>query len=418
MPNNDNICQPPHRAGYILNAAVVIAASLAMAATLPGRTVGLGLIAQRLIEDIPKLTELNFAWINGIAAFIGAACCLPAGLLIDRFGTRRVLAVVLLLLTAAVYAMTLATNVTQLAIALTLTRAIGQSMLSVLSLAVMGKWFGPKASWSMGAYAVLLTLFMATAYDTLGKRILALDDWRIPWQEAAFALLFITPLIVLCAFSKKRRAPRSRADRDEPSETQLDPQDATLADALRTRCFWAFALAMSLFAMAQAGVLLLLQPILAARGIDEQAFQTTQLIGFFAGLAANLVGGALIKRIPINHLLVGAMLILTGALLGLTLLNQPWQAYTQGAAFGISGGLITVLFFSVWVRAFGTTALGKIQGAAQLLTVLGSASGPVLIAQSNASASSYAPALIALAIAALALSAFAAITKVPQAHKP
>ena len=388
-----------------------------MAATLPGRTVGLGLIAPRLIEDIPELTELSFAWINGIATLIGAACCLPAGFLIDRFGTRRVLIAVLLLLAGSAYAMTLATTATQLAIALTLTRAMGQSVLSVLSLAVMGKWFGPKASWSMGAYAVLLTLFMATAYDTLGKRVVAFDDWRTPWKETAFALLFVTPLIVLCAFTKKTKPPHSRSGQNKSPDTRPAPRDSTLADALSTRCFWAFSLAMALFAMAQAGVLLLLQPILAARGINEQAFQTTQLIGFFAGLAANLVGGALIKRVPMNRLLVAAMLILAGALLGLALLDRPWQAYAQGALFGVAGGLITVLFFSVWVRAFGTTALGKIQGVAQLLTVLGSAVGPVLVAQSNASTNSYTLALVALAAAAVLTSVLAAVTKVPQRER-
>ncbi len=39
-----------------------------------------------------------------------------------------------------------------------------------------------------------------------------------------------------------------------------------------------------------------------------------------------------------------------------------------------------VLFFSVWPRAFGRRDLGRIQGAAQALTVLASAVGPLLLA--------------------------------------
>jgi MFS family permease len=47
---------------------------------------------------------------------------------------------------------------------------------------------------------------------------------------------------------------------------------------------------------------------------------------------------------------------------------------------GLGGGLVTVLFFSVWPRVYGRLHLGRIQGAAQSLTVLASAVGPLLLA--------------------------------------
>ena len=49
-------------------------------------------------------------------------------------------------------------------------------------------------------------------------------------------------------------------------------------------------------------------------------------------------------------------------------------------AMGLGGGFVMVLFFSVWPRAFGRRDLGRIQGAAQALTVLASAIGPLLLA--------------------------------------
>ena len=39
-----------------------------------------------------------------------------------------------------------------------------------------------------------------------------------------------------------------------------------------------------------------------------------------------------------------------------------------------------VLFFSVWPRAYGRKHLGRVQGAAQAMTVLASAVGPLLLA--------------------------------------
>ena len=49
-------------------------------------------------------------------------------------------------------------------------------------------------------------------------------------------------------------------------------------------------------------------------------------------------------------------------------------------AMGLGGGLVMVLFFSVWPAVFGRRHLGRIQGVAQALTVLASAVGPLLLA--------------------------------------
>ena len=47
---------------------------------------------------------------------------------------------------------------------------------------------------------------------------------------------------------------------------------------------------------------------------------------------------------------------------------------------GLGGGLVMVLFFSVWPRIYGRRQLGRIQGVAQAMTVLASAVGPLLLA--------------------------------------
>ena len=48
----------------------------------------------------------------------------------------------------------------------------------------------------------------------------------------------------------------------------------------------------------------------------------------------------------------------------------------QAVAMGIAGGFVMVVFFSFWGRAYGPAHLGRIQGAAQAMTVLASAIGP------------------------------------------
>src|SRR5438874_8894071 len=90
-------------------------AAMAMVATLPGRTHGLGLITEPLLEYF-KLSHLDYGRINTWATLLGATFCLPCGWLLDRVGRRPVLTAVTLALGATVLAMTRIESVPVLAV--------------------------------------------------------------------------------------------------------------------------------------------------------------------------------------------------------------------------------------------------------------------------------------------------------------
>ena len=77
-------------------------------------------------------------------------------------------------------------------------------------------------------------------------------------------------------------------------------------------------------------------------------------------------------------------------------------------AMGLGGGLVMVLFFSVWARAFGRRHLGRIQGIAQAMTVLASALGPLLLAWCIDRTGSYA-AMFRILAAVVALTSLCAL---------
>src|SRR5262249_6651649 len=80
---------------------------------------------------------------------------------------------------------------------------------------------------------------------------------------------------------------------------------------------------------------------------------------------------------------------LAAALAALPLVRTYVLVVLYGVAMGVSGGVVTVVFFSVWGRVFGRSQLGRIQGCAQTLTVFASAVGPVLLAQTLRQTGSY-----------------------------
>jgi MFS family permease len=85
----------------------------------------------------------------------------------------------------------------------------------------------------------------------------------------------------------------------------------------------------------------------------------------------------------------------------------------QAVAMGLGGGCVMVVFFSFWSRAYGRTHLGRIQGAAQALTVLASAVGPLLLAYCVERTGSYGFAFYVLSLTVTLLAVIASLVPLP-----
>ncbi len=59
-----------------------------MTATLPGRTMGLGLITEPLLASF-HLDRVTFAEFNLVSILIGAGFCVPIGAMMDRWAPGR-----------------------------------------------------------------------------------------------------------------------------------------------------------------------------------------------------------------------------------------------------------------------------------------------------------------------------------------
>ncbi len=372
---------PFFRGATTADAAALSVAALAMVATLPGRTQGLGLITEPLIANL-AISRVDFANLNFWATLIGAAFCLPCGRLTDRFGSRAVLTGVTAALGVTVIAMSQIAGLAALAILVTLTRGLGQSALSVVSLTAMGKYFPARLNMAMGVYSLLVGIGFIAAFPSVGQATLAYG-WRSAWLAVGVALAIgVAPA---GWFVLRRPAPP-----DAPSAAdESKPSDLTLAAALKTPAFWIFALASSLFGLVYSGIALFNQSILEERGFDASTYYTVLVISTMLGLAANFGGGWLASKVSLQRLMGGGMAVLAASLLMLPFVTAFAHVAAYAAAMGIAGGVVTVVFFSVWGQAFGRAHLGRIQGAAQMMTVLASATGPVLLARTLDRTGSY-----------------------------
>ncbi|MBS1828120.1 MAG: MFS transporter [Acidobacteria bacterium] len=374
-------------------------AALAMVATLPGRTQGLGLVTEPLLQDF-GLDRVGYATVNLWATLAGALLCLPVGGWVDRFGSRLVLTAVLIALAATVLGMSAGTGLAVLYGGILFTRALGQSALSVVSLALVGKWFSKRLNMAMGIYSLLVGMGFITAFPLVGQAVLN-QGWRFAWGAVGWGVLALAPLVWLTVRNKPEEI---GVEADAAAvEVEASLTDIGLAEALRGSAFWIFALSSAMFGLVYSGISLFNQSILEQRGFDATVYHTVLVVSTLLGLVANFAGGYLASRWSIRRLMGLGMAVLAAALIGLPLVRTYAHVMMYGASMGIAGGVVTVVFFSVWGQTYGRRELGRIQGCAQMMTVFASAIGPLLLAETLQRTGSYDGMFFGLAIVTLLL---------------
>ena len=402
---------PRVRERFYYGWVVLGVAAAAMIGTLPGRTQGLGLITEPLLRDL-GISRVAYAQINLVATLIGALFCIGIGKLIDRAGSRIVLTATALALGLTVLAMSQAAGVAALLVAVTLTRGFGQSALSVISLAMVGKWFRRRLTRAMAIYALVMSVGFMAAFPLVGALVQS-SGWRTAWATIGVCLVFgLAPLAWLLDRSSPE-AIGTEVDGGNEGEAQETGPGATLVEALRSPAFWVFALASSVYGLVASGIGLLNESILVERGFTPDVYYRALAVTAITGLLGNVAAGALAGRTSLRSILVTALLVLAAGLAALAHVSTPAHVMAQAVAMGVAGGFIMVVFFSFWGRAYGRTHLGRIQGAAQVLTVIASSIGPLFLALWSEATGSYAAAFYVLAAVVTALAVAAVAVPVP-----
>jgi hypothetical protein len=99
-----------------------------------------------------------------------------------------------------------------------------------------------------------------------------------------------------------------------------------------------------------------------------------------SGLPANVAAGWLARRRSMGKLLGVGVAILAASLAFFPTITTVGGASVYAALLGVSGGVITVVYFAVYGHTYGRMHLGSIQATVQVLSVLASATGPVVLA--------------------------------------
>lgn len=411
MKQNCNKPFPVSRFPFFYGWIILIAGTIGILMSIPGQTMGVSVFTESLLSDLLiSRNNLSLAYLVGT---LGSGLIITrAGKLYDQYGARVMgfiagvmLGVMLVFLTridrmvdtlsgTGWFSPALLTFVL-LAIGFWGIRFFGQGLLTMVSRNMVMKWFNRRRGLANAVLGIFSALGFSIAPKILDHVIQRLE-WRGAWiflailvgiGFALFVLFFYrdNPKDCGCEADGKMRA--QKKSRRPPS---LPVHDFTLADAKKTKAFWAFTLGLSLSALYISGLTFHVVSVFEASGLTREQglaiFIPTSLIA----VAVQFIGGYASDYIRLKFLLIlfAAGMILS--IVGLTMLGgDSWGYWMIICGNGVVWGLYTVLIGVTWPRFYGLKHLGAISGFSLSWTVIGSALGPYMFSLSMDLTGSY-----------------------------
>jgi MFS family permease len=165
----------------------------------------------------------------------------------------------------------------------------------------------------------------------------------------------------------------------EGSEFSMNIQKtSTLTEALKTRDFWSYNLAIAFFAMFNTAFTFHIVSIFSYAGIDRASAVTVFIPISIIAVLCQIAGSTLSDYISLKIILISELFGIICSSIAILFLAPGLFVGILILGLGISNGTFVALLNLAWVKTFGKEHLGAISGYAMGWTVGGSAVGPFL----------------------------------------
>lgn len=394
-------------------------ATMGIIATSPGQTFSISTFNVSLRESL-DLTHSQLTGAYMLGTFLASLPMPWVGALMDRYGLRRTMTMVVLLFGMVCIAGSMVQGLASLFLLFLLLRMLGQGALGLLSGNTLPFWFDRK----LGRVEGVRHFGMAVAVGLIpgiNLWLIGTVGWRTTWMLLGVAVWGV----MLPALWLFRNRPADVGQVFEPSrgsallseeeiETELEAEAEeaegvvsgaelarswTLREAVRTRAFWIVMLATAFWSMTGTAFLFNMQPLFEMRGLDKDDDVKLLYAGFAVSLAVmQLVGGFLADRFPLRYILALAMAGMCAMMWMVWWLADPRLVLPIAILFGVAQGLLIAASGPLWPRYFGTAHLGKIKGTLTTVMVSASSVGPFTLGLCVDLTGSYDAVLLAYAI--------------------
>ena len=376
---------------------------------------------------VPMTSE--FGWsrtgVSGavsVGALLGALSAPFVGPLFDRHGSRALLIMSALAVSACCVALAGTQSLLWFYVAFGVSRMMFSTPFDLGTSSVAAKWFIRRRALAMSlltmSTGIGLTILPLAAAIAVGA-----GGWRTGWLALA---VIVVVLGVVPQWFLLVREPEDIGLRPDGDEAASHPRAAgsadgaageiafTRAQALRTPTLWLTMAYTCIVFSIQAGVSLHWAPHLLERGISPTITATIVSTFSLAIALSSIVFGYAGDRVPVRTTLVASAALMALGSMAMGAVSGPLPGYAASVLFGAGvGGILTMIPVAL-ANYFGRAHFGAIRGMSLPAQVGGQAVGPLLAGVLHDLTGDYASGLSTFAALSLLAALVALATPVPR----
>jgi MFS family permease len=362
---------------------ILVVAGLGIFTSGPAQSYTFGVFIGPIGDDL-GISNASIASTYGLATFAAAFCLPYMGRLVDRFGARRMMTVVVLLLGAACLAFGAASSLVWLAVGFAALRFLGQGSLMLNCSNVVSQWFSRRRGFALSLMAIGFAASMAV-HPPLSQYLAGTIGWRQAWFVLGLLTwtLMLVPVLLLVHDRPEDKGlapdgdPVEAADARDGGNAQTPVSGLSLREALGTSTFYILTAGWFVIIMLLTTLHFYQISILKTQGLTtEVAARVFPMSALTMVVTMPLIGRAF-DRFRTRLVFAGGLLVTSSALVGVTLVEEVVTAVLYAMLFGINNACFMTMFGYLWPRYFGRRHLGSILGTTQMIGVVGSSLGPL-----------------------------------------
>ena len=321
--------------------------------------------------------DLSHGQIGRIYMFatLGSAACLPfLGRLVDSVPAHTMIAFVVPVLAGATLMAGYASSVLVLVAAIFLLRLFGQGMMTHMALTATGRWFAAER----GRAISLVVLGHQGGEATLPlafSTIAIAYGYQTGWIAGAAALLLVGLPFSYWAYRVPREPHSKGGDLGKPSR---HVRSWTRAEVMRDPVFW--ILLSGVLAPGFIGTTIFYHQnyMTTLNAWPPQLFAQSLMVLASTTVVFALAMGAIIDRVGANKVLPIFLIPLSAACFAMAMSGPAYSLFIVMVLLGISYGISSTLFGSLWPENYGVSHLGSIRSVTVSAMVIATAAWPGL----------------------------------------
>ncbi len=397
--------------------AILAAAAISFFASGPGQSHTFSVFIEPLSRDL-GMAQTSITLAYGVATLVAALGLPHMGKLVDRYGVWRVMIVVSVLLGLACIGFGTVVGIITLALVFAALRFLGQGSLMLFCANLVAQWFHQKRGFAMSIMALGFSASIAL-HPPLVQWLVDSVGWRQAWLWLGIMTwAILLPLVLLLVHNKPEDCGLlpDGAVADDASEEGAAAAEAglTLKQAIRTPAFWIIAAGLFTPASLVTALFFFQVSIFQSQGLSQQVAAQIFTVSGVTMVIAMPFFGRILDRFPTQYVFSGALLLLSVSMITASLADNVATAMIYGALFGANNAANITFFSYMWARYFGRKHLGSVQGAGQMIGVVGASVGPLPFGLAFDLSGSYIGTLQGLALVPVGCAVLALFLRAPS----